>query len=141
MIARALDEADLRKVDSDWDPRNMTRPSPAKLPYPVVRRVVAEEFKVLQARFLERRAFRDLVWPRFGLIFWVRAYCKEPMKTRAGVAVPMSYPAIATRLNILDHTTVIHGQRRAQELWRSDADFAQKMDRCWARFKELTHAA
>lgn len=141
MIVRALDEAQLRKVDPDWDPRISASPSGAKLPYSVVRRIVADGFDVPEADFLVRRAFKRLAWPRFGLIFWVRAFCKEPGVTRTGRAAPMSYPAIATRLDAMDHTTIIHGEKRARELWGSDAAFAAQMDRCWLKFQEMIDAA
>lgn len=142
MIVRVVPDFDLVGDIRDWDPQEAEGPSPSRLAYPVVRRIVAQGFDVREDSFLDHSSRTNQVTrPRFGLVFWVRAFCKEPGQTSSGRVLPMSYPAIATRLELLDHTTIISAQKRARELWGSDPAFGAKMDRCWARFKELIHGA
>jgi chromosomal replication initiation ATPase DnaA len=111
------------------------------LAYTLVRQIVAQGFDVPESDFLERTHQRAFAWPRFGLVFWVRVYCKEPGVTSTGRALPMSFPAIAKRLGNMDHTSIVNADQRARELWRdpSDGPFAAKMDRCWASFQEAVH--
>jgi len=46
----------------------------------------------------------------------------------------LSLPAIGARLGGRDHTSVLHGLRRADALRADDANFAATLDRCCARF-------
>ncbi len=140
MIVRVMPDFELMG-EGDFDPRTHEGPSQARLAYTLVRRIVAEGFDVPEASFLERTHQRAIAWPRFGLAFWVRMYCKEPGMTAAGRLIPMSFPALAARLAYADHTSLVHAVQRARELWHSDPAFAAKMDRCWEAFKESVHAA
>jgi chromosomal replication initiation ATPase DnaA len=141
MIVRAVEEQELVGEVRPWDPRAAEQTSPARLAYPVVRRIVAEGFDVREESFLDHSSRTNQVTrPRFGLVFWVRAFCKEPGQTCTGRVLPMSYPSIAARLELMDHTTVISAQKRARVLWDTDPTFARNMDRCWERFQEVIHA-
>ena len=140
MIVRCVPDFDLMGEGEDWHPLKAAGPSHARLAYTLVRRIVAQGFDVPEAAFLERTHERAIAWPRFGLIFWVRTYCKEPGVTATGKAVPMSFPALANRLGYADHTSLVHAAQRARELWSSDPAFGAKMDRCWAIFQESVHA-
>lgn len=139
MIVRVMPDFELLGEGGDWHPRTAEGPSHARLAYTLVRRIVAEGFDVPEASFLDRTHQRAIAWPRFGLVFWARTYCKERLST--GKVTPMSFPALATRLGYQDHTSLVHAAQRARELWDTDAGFAAKMDRCWEAFKESVHAA
>jgi chromosomal replication initiation ATPase DnaA len=140
MIVRVMDWDDAK-----WDPpsvadHTIAQPSYHRLAFTEVRRVVAELFDVPEALFLDRSRVRDIAWPRFGLIFWVRMYCKDPVARRGNRALPMSFPAIARRLGYSDHGSIMHANERARELWQAGGDFGDKMDRCAARFRDVAHA-
>lgn len=142
MIVRVMPDFDLIGEKGDWHPLTAEAPSHVRLAYTLVRRIVAEGFDVPEAAFLERTHERAIAWPRFGLVFWVRTYCKEPGVVSTGKAVPMSYPALAHRLGYADHTSLVHAWQRARLLWSdpSQGAFASAMDRCWASFQDIAHA-
>ncbi|GBF56423.1 chromosomal replication initiator protein DnaA [Candidatus Phycosocius bacilliformis] len=132
MIVRALDEHDL--VDQvRLDPRQGEGPSVVRISFATVRRVVGQEFGLPEACFTLRSRRPFYAWRRFAVVFWARFFCKEPCSP-----LPMSYPNIAQRLGLRDHTTAMHGWRRAKKLWAEGGEFGAAMDRCWLAFQELS---
>lgn len=132
MIVRALDEHDL--VDHvRLDPRQGDGPSVVRLSFSLVRQIVGQEFGIDKIGLSVRTHCRAHSWPRFAVVFWARFFCKEPCSP-----LPMSYPKLAQRLGLRDHTTAMHGWRRAKELWAAGGEFGAAMDRCWLAFQELS---
>lgn len=53
--------------------------------------------------------------PRFYVMAYIRAFGEV-----TGDVFHSSYPYIARRLGLGDHTSVLHGERRAHEIWGRD---------------------
>lgn len=70
----------------------------------------------------DRIKHREISWTRFGVIWAIRQVMKDIY----------SYPLLARRLGFKDHTSVLHGYRRAETLRDSDFRFKLFTDRLLA---------
>ncbi len=89
---------------------------------------VSGAFGVRPEDLFAKRSTRRLAFPRFALVFWLRAVCKEGMRNAAGEIPPISFPSIARRLGWFDHSTAMHAFERANKLWLTDPAFGTIMD-------------
>jgi hypothetical protein len=77
-------------------------------------RVAARETGLVEREIMSRRRYRRIAWPRFAVML---------VAHEGGC----SYPRIAQRLGMKDHTSVMHGCRRAVEIEAAEPSFAALM--------------
>jgi len=75
-------------------------------------------YAVPMREMLSGRRFRDVAWARFAAMWLARTQ-------------GYSNARIARVLRMSDHTSVIHGSRRAAELHDADEDFGDRLQKAW----------
>ncbi len=90
-----------------------------------INQAAADSYKVSYADLISQR--------REHVVFLARALAIYVAKT----VTPSSYPMIGRHLGKRDHTGVLRGFRRAQEIYKSDQVFAQKADFLVAKFSRI----
>lgn len=79
-------------------------------------------------------SYIDLISPRLERAFVLARYLAIYV---AKTVTPSSYPMIGRHMGKRDHTGVLRGFRRAQEIYKSDQVFAHKADFLVAKFSGI----
>ena len=88
-------------------------------------KVVAEHYGLTRAELCSDRRFKRLVWPR-QVAFWIANRCTR-----------FSLPEIGRRFGNRDHTTVIHGIQRVDQMLDTRPDLRAEIDELIRRTMRL----